>query len=719
MTNLKSVTRNTKRVGIFILTFGLLAVPQNSLALEPQNQLSLISVNNNGLQGTHPQGTADSSLPSISGDGRYVAFMSYAVDLVPNDTNNRHDIFMRDIQAGSTSRVSITNTGQEGDGTSVTPVISSNGRFVVFGSSSSNLVPDDTNNTFDIFVKDLQTGLLTRENTSSNGQQANNNSNGAVYDISADGRYLAFSSLADNLVPNDNNGQSDIFLKDRITGITSRESTSSSGLQANNPSREPSISKDGRYIVYLSYASNLINNDSNNNCDVYVRDRLTGTTNRVSIANTDGQGNGCSSEPSISGDGSKVVFKSSATNLVAQPITIPADFPDMNNIYLRNLTDNTTTLISMGANGQSGDSYSDYAKISENGRFITYTSLANNLIDSNNSVVRNSNIFLWDSLTGKNKQINNSYNGALVNEGSYNSAPSADGALIAFMSYASNLVPNDLGRAADIFVYKQALDAVNPTVIGIPDRSPNAAGWYKADVTIDWHSTDPAPSSGAPTDPPNTVASSEGVAVSYTSNPSCDPAGNCATGSISLSIDKTNPTITAVASPNPNSNGWNNSNVTISFTCSDSLSGIATCPSPVTVSSEGDNQTITGTVTDMAGNSSTISKTLRVDKTKPLVNSLTLTPSVSLFFQPVSISAGVSDALSGVDNIQSGEYFIDTDPGVGNAIPMTYSNGNLAATISSNPGGLVLTPHTVSVRTKDKAGNWSTLRSAQFVVVLL
>jgi Tol biopolymer transport system component len=185
--------------------------------------------------------------------------------------------------AGTTTRVSVSSTGQQADGSSQSPRISADGRYVAFLSSSCNLVPDDTNATFDVFVHDRTTGAITRVSVSSTGQEGNDKSWYAS--ISADGHYVAFQSDATNLVPDDTNACTDIFAHDRLTGQTTRVSVSSTGQQANSYSWHASISADGRFVAFYGVATNLVAADTNNRGDVFVHDRLTGITTRVSADN--------------------------------------------------------------------------------------------------------------------------------------------------------------------------------------------------------------------------------------------------------------------------------------------------------------------------------------------------------------------------------------------------------------------------------------------------
>jgi Tol biopolymer transport system component len=222
-----------------------------------------------------------SSSPTISADGRFVAFQSEASNLVPGDTNGHSDVFVRDRAAQVTRRVSVGAGGQQGNGESFEPAISAGGRFVVFWSSASNLVAGDTNNADDIFVRDRFARVTRRISVGLGGQQANGHSE--VPAISARGRFVAFSSSASNLVPGDTNGTSDVFVRDRMGQLTRRVSVGSGGQQSNDISFLPTISADGRFVGFTSSASNLVPVDTNNADDIFVRDRFAQVTRRVSV----------------------------------------------------------------------------------------------------------------------------------------------------------------------------------------------------------------------------------------------------------------------------------------------------------------------------------------------------------------------------------------------------------------------------------------------------
>jgi len=337
----------------------------------------LASITSAGLQGN-----GSSDFPSISGDGRYIAFLSRASNLVSGDTNGFEDIFVRDRQAGTTRRVSISSgEGQANSGSGGASSISANGRYVAFHSDATNLVANDTNHTWDIFVRDLQAGTTKRVSINSAGLEGNGSS--AWSSISADGRYVAFGSNASNLVANDTNGTTDVFVRDRQAGTTKLISVSSAGGHGNDLSDGVSISADGRYVAFGSEAGNLVPNDTNGTWDTFVRDRQADTTKRVSISSAGLQGNASSGDhPSISADGRYIAFGSDADNLVANDTN---DTPD---VFVRDRQAGTTRRVSISSAGLQGSGSSYYPSISTDGRYIAFGSYANDLVANDTNGVR-------------------------------------------------------------------------------------------------------------------------------------------------------------------------------------------------------------------------------------------------------------------------------------------------------------------------------------------
>lgn len=253
--------------------------------------------------------------PSISSDGRFVAFESDATNLVADDTNNVTDVFVADVQYGNIERISLGLSGVEANGASTNPVISGNGRYVAFESFASNLVSGDTNRVIDIFVYDRQTASTTRVSVSSSASQATSHSFSPS--ISENGQVIAFYSLATNLVDNDTNRAIDVFIHDTLSGSTERISVDSSGNQANMASWQPRISTSGQFVVFSSTASNLVVGDTNSAQDIFLYNRQDSSVMLISNADDGQPSNGISGYAAVSGDGDVVVFESDATNLVA------------------------------------------------------------------------------------------------------------------------------------------------------------------------------------------------------------------------------------------------------------------------------------------------------------------------------------------------------------------------------------------------------------------
>jgi Tol biopolymer transport system component len=330
-----------------------------------------VSLDSAGVQGNESSFMAQEVEAAFSADGRYVVFWSSASNLVPGDTNGAFDVFLRDRETGATEIVSVDSAGVQGLENSLDPSISADGRYVAFESHASNLVPGDTNGSFDVFVRDRLTGTTERLSVDSSGAEGNNQS----FDpsISADGRFVAFYSSATNLVPGDTNDSLDVFVHDRQSGTTERVSVDWDGAEGNGHSRLPSISSDGRYVAFESSATNLVAGDTNGVLDIFVRDRQNGTTERVSVGAGGAQGDGASSLASISGDGRYVTFESFATNLV------PGDTHGFLDVFFRDRLSATTTRVSVDSGGAQGNGDSGTASVSADGRFVAFHSFAANL----------------------------------------------------------------------------------------------------------------------------------------------------------------------------------------------------------------------------------------------------------------------------------------------------------------------------------------------------
>ncbi|UNU23583.1 calcium-binding protein [Microcoleus vaginatus] len=392
------------------------------------------------------QGNRYSVKSSISGDGRFVAFTLqqsiFRIGAPNNNINNSDDIFVRDLLTNTTTRVSVDSAGNPGNDSSYDPSISADGRFVAFQSDATNLVPGDTNNNNDIFVRDLSTNTTTRVSVGSAGNQGNDFSGNPS--ISGDGRFVTFSSSATNLVPGDTNNEEDIFVRDLSTNTTTLVSVSSSGDRANDYSDFASISANGRFVAFRSWATNLVPGDTNNERDIFVRDLLTNTTTLVSVSSNGDRANDSSSLCSISADGRFVAFSSDASNLV------PGDTNDRDDIFVRDLSTNTTTRVSISSTGNQGNQDSGSASISADGGFVTFSSEASNLVpgDTNNK----EDIFLRDLLTNTTTRLSVDSAGNQGNSDSELPSISANGQKVAFSSFAANLVPGDTNNGPDLFI---------------------------------------------------------------------------------------------------------------------------------------------------------------------------------------------------------------------------------------------------------------------------
>jgi len=335
---------------------------------------SRVSITSGGVQGD-----GDSDTAAISGDGRYVVFESWATNLAPGDTNGAQDIYLHDRQTGTTERVSVSSAGAQGTANSWWPSITPDARYVVFESDAPNLVAGDTNGQNDIFVRDRQTSTTSRVSVASDGTQANAISQ--VPSVSADGRYIVFASAATNLVPGDTNTTHDIFVHDRETATTTRVSESTTGTLSNNLNYWPSISADGRYVAFLSYGSNLVAGDTNDRSDVFVRDRRTGATSRVSVSSAGAQATDGSGQTQLSADGRYVAFESAASNLVA------GDTNAVQDVFVRDRLTGSTSRVSVASGGTQANAESQDLGLSADGRVIAYESAATTLVASDTNAV--------------------------------------------------------------------------------------------------------------------------------------------------------------------------------------------------------------------------------------------------------------------------------------------------------------------------------------------
>ena len=539
-----------------------------------------------------------STHPVLDSTGRFVVFLSSATGLVSNTVPGDWHLYLHDLLAGTTALVDADTNGAGSPVTAATvPSLSADGRYVAFESADSGLVPNDNNHALDVFVRDLVAGtneLISVCHPALASATPNAPSILSAFSASSDGRYLAFASDADNLAANDTNGFRDVFVRDLATGTNTLVSTDANGLTGSGVSFEPAISGDGRFVAFTSGATNLVAGDTNQATDVFVRDLQSGTTVLASLR-TDGAGaaNSNSYSPVLSTDGRWLLFRSQAKDLAS------ATFSGTENLFLRDLQSgtntalttagvvagamtpsgrfvafvgkipgvstpylyvwdstlnapvftNTTTAISnvvispsgnrlayhtaaelrivdfaaqtnwlvsgitassrplprfnadgnwlaysrnvSGSNqvflydvqGQTeqlishadgssagGGGSSDLPDLTPDGRFVTYRTLATNIVAGVNGIQRQ--IVLYDRLTGSNTLVSASrFTGGPADDHSMRANFSADGKTLLMQSWASDLVPGDFNRSGDVFAYTIFMALI------LPPAAPGQGPW--------------------------------------------------------------------------------------------------------------------------------------------------------------------------------------------------------------------------------------------------
>lgn len=404
----------------------------------PPPPIERISVTATGGQVAH--GSAD---PSLSGDGRYVAFESYG-DLLGDGATGGH-VYLKDRVVDTVDRISVSSAEVAGNAQSADPSISTFLRYVAFSSNATNLVASDTNGASDIFVRDRTDGTTERVSISSGALQGNGDSTNPA--LSGDGRWVAFTSTASNLVSGDLPGTGDVFLHDRTSDTTTRVSVSSAGTPGNGASYGATISDDGRYVAFVSTASNLVAGDTNGVADVFVRDRVANTTTRVSVATGGGQADQPVLEAAISGSANAVAFWTEATNLVA------GDQNGNWDVFVRDLGTATTTRVSVDPQGAGGDGYSLDVAISDDGRHVAFRSDATNLAPGVTG--DHWDVFLHDRTTGVTRLATLASNGGPVDGDIEDVALSGNGSVLAFTSSSTNLIAGDTNGVSDVFGQEQ------------------------------------------------------------------------------------------------------------------------------------------------------------------------------------------------------------------------------------------------------------------------
>ena len=431
-----------------------------------------------GVQGLG--GGFGASHPSLSQDGKKVAFEADFTNLVAGDTNNVTDVFVYDDFSKTTTRVSIPDgiaVGGQGNGDSTEPAITPNGRYVAFNSTANNLIATDTNLAYDVYVRDTDTSISGNRTVRMSvgdgvpGTQANSDSfiagNAIAIDTTVDvGNVLvAFYSSATNLFPAlDNNGSTHVYLRSCNPAFTTCTTVpvDNTGVQGDGDSLDPSVSKNGRFVVYSSRATNLVAGDTNASADIFVFDRVAGQNVRVSVDNTGAQGNGDSEFASISATGRYVVFTSRATNLVVGQVDNNAATDvflhdrDVSNSGIFDTPGNIrTTRISVSSAGAQGNGASNISilpvlSISDDGKIVVYETVATNF-DSFGDTNGDIDVYFYNTVTRTTSRLSVSGSGAEANNQSIEGVISGDGKVAAYSSFATNLVAGDTNTLSDVF----------------------------------------------------------------------------------------------------------------------------------------------------------------------------------------------------------------------------------------------------------------------------
>lgn len=388
-------------------------------------------------------------LVDLSSDGRFAAFSTHASNLVPGDTNARADAFVKDILTGAVERVSVTSGGAQGTGDSFWPRVSGDGRFVAF-ESPSILVANDTNLRRDVYVRDRQLSTTLRASVSSSGTELDADS--FVGAISPDGRSVAFWTSSSLVVSGDTLGLADVFVRDLAHGSTSRVSVATGGAEANGHSHRAALSADGRFVAFRTVATNLDPRDPNTDFDIYLHDRDpdangtfdegNGTTELVSVDITGTSSAGSCEWPTISPDGRFVVFESEAANLVAGDTNAELD------VFVRDRLLGITERVSVGTGGLQGSGSSFSGSISADGRFVGFNSTSLLTAGDTNG---NADVFLRDRSAGTTRRLDFGLAGNQLGVGALAVDVSDDGRRAAYLSPDPLVVPGDTNNTYDVF----------------------------------------------------------------------------------------------------------------------------------------------------------------------------------------------------------------------------------------------------------------------------
>ncbi|MEM9035364.1 MAG: hypothetical protein AAGD18_12295 [Actinomycetota bacterium] len=401
-----------------------------------------------GVGGT--PGNLDSGGAAVSADGRFVAFHSRSSNLVSGDFAGHDDVFVLDRLTSTMSLVSRSTSGTPGDADSLNPAISDDGRFIAFQSDATDLVVGDTNDETDVFVHDRITGTTTRVSQASGGVDADDGS--GVASISGDGRYVAFESAATNLTDGDDNDALDVFVADRTDGSIRLASVSIGGGPGDSDSFAPSLSRDGRYVAFSTFAADLFDGDDNAEYDIVLRDLTGGSTRRVSVGDTGGPLPGDAFDPAVDGDASHVAFRVTGVDGGVR-------FTD---VRVWRAATGRSELVSVSTFGGPANAPSLGPTISADGDFVAFHSLASDLVAGD--VEGQLDVFVRDLASGTTTRVSEGEERG-GDERSLNASLSRDGSVVAFESDAEDLVDGASNGVRHVFLREGVTD-------GAPDVAP-------------------------------------------------------------------------------------------------------------------------------------------------------------------------------------------------------------------------------------------------------
>jgi len=421
---------------VLITVLAVCSTVISSTASSTEMITARVSVSTDNKQIIRPDEKNPQARPAISDDGRFVVFESTGYTLVENDTNNKSDIFLRDRELQTTVRISNGINGEQANGDSATPQMTGDGRFIVFGSTATNLVTNDSNNFKDIFIYDTINKSTERITQTKDGVGYNDNS--GVANISDDGRYIVFPSLASNWGGEDLYNGLNVLLHDRETKTTITTNPTGGG--------RPNISADGQFICFSGWGTSIVENDTNSQTDIFLYDVTTRLISRVNVASDGTQANGYSSLCSLSTDGRYVAFQSDGTTLVSNDTNASTD------IFVHDAVLQATERVSLSSTDGESDANNNYPTLAKDGYRIVFKSRSTNFVDIKQTI----NLFMKNRLTGDIRLVSVATDGTTresIDSAYMHPAISGDGQHIAFQSGQTNLVQDDTNETFDTFVH--------------------------------------------------------------------------------------------------------------------------------------------------------------------------------------------------------------------------------------------------------------------------